>query len=582
MTLANDQESGNARKRLLPLQESDANDIMPAKHPELPLSLRLVYGLNGVTLSLPMTALLYIVNTRAAVPVRYLSAYGAVGFLPCSLKPFFACTSQYCQHQNILLVLLLIASGIFTAVTALVPRDGVVLCFLLAFCRGVTSTWPEFLLGVSLIQEAKRTERYSLAAAHFQSQAATSRNFGSLLATVAAFVLFVHRHFFANGDENELNDTVVTTLLVTSGVLNLLAAMIAWWFQVGDSITDPCASTGVVHDDNISSVELRSQPFSLCQTLFMGNGLVLVIFQLCIIVFAMQGPIESIASEPAWSCLVLLLIAALLLSMCRGPVKWQRIHRVGLFLMARHAIPDSTYLMGSFIYTQLQSTPILLQALSIMTMGMTTLSSWSYGKFFAGYSHGLSLLIVMAATTIGSSLLSLGNLMVVSESSHGDGHHWSFYLVLFLVGAVTTFAGEWQFLPDVIIATATVGEQEELTETIHSDLEDDVSSEEVDSAIVPLLLNEDEESLLVQDPSAQGGRRVDKQYDSTGIQYGTLISCIDFGDQIGSWVMVPLVSALGISRENDWAGLDTLIVLTAGLGCLSVLLLGIVREERSN
>ena len=68
--------------------------------------------------------------------------------------------------------------------------------------------------------------------------------------------------------------------------------------------------------------------------------------------------------------------------------------------------------------------------------------------------------------------------------------------------------------------------------------------------------------------------------DSTGIQYGTLISCIDFGDQIGSWVTVPLVTALGISRENDWAGLNEMIVLTSVLGLLSVLLLGILKDER--
>jgi hypothetical protein len=44
-------------------------------------------------------------------------------------------------------------------------------------------------------------------------------------------------------------------------------------------------------------------------------------------------------------------------------------------------------------------------------------------------------------------------------------------------------------------------------------------------------------------------------------------------------VTVPLVTALGISRENDWAGLNEMIVLTSVLGLLSVLLLGILKDE---
>jgi hypothetical protein len=47
----------------------------------LSLPLQILFALNGATLSLPSTALMYIVNTRAAVPIVYLSLYGALAFL---------------------------------------------------------------------------------------------------------------------------------------------------------------------------------------------------------------------------------------------------------------------------------------------------------------------------------------------------------------------------------------------------------------------------------------------------------------------------------------------------------------------
>ena len=577
-------ETDDCRECLL-LPPGELNDD-ETKDPELPLPLRLLYGLNGVTLSLPITALFYIVNTRAAVPVAYLSAYGAVAFLPCSLKPFYACVSQYyVKQRNALLVLLLIFSGIVTATTAFIPRGGVFWCFFLAFWRGVTSTWPEFLLGLSLIECAQETPKYTLAAAHMQSQAATCRNVGSLLATTLAFLLFLYRHIHGY---DELCDEVVRILLVASGVLNLVAAVVAWWFRVGDNLTNghvcPPGDFGSLGDrggTRPSPLDTHAGTWR-CISLCTGNGHILVLFQLCIIVIAMQGPIERISFESViWLCFVLLLVTALILvSVWRYPIQqWQRIHRVGLFLIARHAIPDSSYLMGSFIYSQLQSTPVLLQALSIVGMGMTALSSWSYGKLFARYSHGWSLLLVMACTTTASSLLSLGNLAIVTEA-HNSSHDWMFYLVIGLVGAVATFAAEWQFLPDVVLATATVGAQEHPRETIHWNVEEDISvGEEDESLVAPLIRGawrQGNDQVAAGTPNDYCGAAND---DSTGIQYGALISCIDFGDQIGAWVTVPLVTALGIGRENDWANLNVFIILTAILGLLSVLFLGILKDK---
>ncbi len=547
--------------------------------PELPLPLCLLYGLNGVTLSLPMTALLYIVNTRAAIPVEFLSAYGAVAFLPFSLKPLYACLSQHVQRQDFLLVGLLIASGICTAATAFIPSGGVVSCFVVAFLRGISTSWPEFLLGLCLIQHARdSSERYSLAAAHLQSQAATARNFGSFLATLIAFGVFLHW---------DLTDPVVTLLLVASGILNLFAALIAGWFKVGkkkqtgewlySSIQEDCEAVQQDSDDTYALERQQPQPRPLlsCTKLCHENGRIVVLFQLCIIIFAVKGPMEAFMSIWAWSSLMLLLVAALLytlFSQRHGVNEWQRIHRVGLFLMARNAIPGSFYIMSSFLYSQLQSTPVLLQAQSIVNMATTTLSSWSFGKMFARYSHGWSLLKLMAGTTVTSSLASLGNLAVVSEAHGEERHSWVFYGTVFCVGAVTTFAAEWKFLPDVVLATTAVDNcvPEVEMEGVKSDTKDMTTG-------AAALVRGD----VAHVDSTTGPCRANKlSDDSTGIQYGTLISCIDFGDQIGAWVTVPLVSALGISRENDWAGLNEMIVLTSVLGLLSVLLLGILKDER--
>ena len=48
---------------------------------------------------------------------------------------------------------------------------------------------------------------------------------------------------------------------------------------------------------------------------------------------------------------------------------------------------------------------------------------------------------------------------------------------------------------------------------------------------------------------------------SAGMQYASFLSCIDFGAQIGDWIAVPIVSSLGITRENHWDHLDSFIIL---------------------
>ena len=70
------------------------------------------------------------------------------------------------------------------------------------------------------------------------------------------------------------------------------------------------------------------------------------------------------------------------------------------------------------------------------------------------------------------------------------------------------------------------------------------------------------------------------------IEYGTLVSCIDFGDQLGSLLAAPLVAAWQISRENGFLHLDRLIVFCSGanlvitLGLLPLLWTSTTKQMR--
>ena len=65
----------------------------------LPTSLRIIYALSASTFQVSSIALLSIVNTRVTIPAEYLPAYGAISFLPYSLRPVFAWLSSLILHK---------------------------------------------------------------------------------------------------------------------------------------------------------------------------------------------------------------------------------------------------------------------------------------------------------------------------------------------------------------------------------------------------------------------------------------------------------------------------------------------------
>ena len=131
----------------------------------LPTSLRLVYALNSATFQVSSLALLSIVNTRVSIPATYLPAYGAISFLPYSLRPIFAWISSLIlrvldkrqqqidnsssssknRHDKLLCPAFILASLSFIG-TIFIPstKNGFILCFVWGFMRGVAGHGPTF------------------------------------------------------------------------------------------------------------------------------------------------------------------------------------------------------------------------------------------------------------------------------------------------------------------------------------------------------------------------------------------------------------------------------------------------------
>ena len=125
----------------------------------------------------------------------------------------------------------------------------------------------------------------------------------------------------------------------------------------------------------------------------------------------------------------------------------------------------------------------------------------------------------------------------------------------------------WNFMPDVVLATTAVKQSSNRT-----------------SLILPLV---DTAGLMEQDAQGQQEGEVTttnpdspesvQERHTRNMQYGTLISCIDFGDQLGAFVLGAMVATLNVTRENDWDHLGELIGYCALLGASSAVFILILR-----
>lgn len=536
----------------------------------LPLALKLLFALNGFSLAFPVTALLYIVNTRVEMSLALLPTYGAVAFLPNSLRPLYAYLSQT-RFRDRLIAFLLCLSFASTLLTALIPKHGVTLCFVAAFLRGVASSWPEFLLGLTLVDQARTCTDFDQACAVFQSQAATTRNIGSMTASVGALLLL--------SGQDSLHPATMDILLFVSAGSNLIGSGIALFYQVGRQ--------PIFHSEtsNVELVNYQSIPYedaSSCDTsltseadtddvptvCFWRNGTshnlrLVVLLQITVILFALRQPLESWLSLFAWQGITAASVLALIFSFTAAvwtTGQLQHSQKVGLFLILRHMIPEVTSLMIAYLYDIFATTPYLLQLLSITDVATATIATWSYGKFWSKFSSDKTLPLVIVGTTLVAAITSLSQIWLVRILPTLAETPLVQFGVVVIVRALVSWTGEWNFMPDVVLATTAVKHASK-------------------TAAAVVLTNEQDREIPAGNESIEQIEEIESPEDrqAINVQYGTLISCLDFGDQLGALVLAALISAFDVTRENNWDHLDDLTQLCCVLGVCSTLFVLILR-----
>merc|ERR1712224_113221 len=105
---------------------------------------------------------------------------------------------------------------------------------------------------------------------------------------------------------------------------------------------------------------------------------------------------------------------------------------------------------------------------------------------------------------------------------------------------------------------------EELDNLHHGTVNNNIRSNTTCSSSTPVGVASATENDTARNTSSDNIRREEVQDNgerTIAIEYGTLISCIDFGDQLGSLTVAPLVAILNVSRENNFLHLDYLILI---------------------
>lgn len=642
--------------------------------PQLSRPLGFLFAINGATLALPMTALLYLINTRVALPLELIPTYAALSFLPFSLQPIYAYLSTSCRigNRHYLLATLLLASAVFMYATSWIPPGGIMLCLLFGFLRGIGSAWTDFLLGLTLIEEAQQLsppplpqqqqqqgetleyndtsttttmsgpndpDRFSPSVAFLQAQAATCRNLGSFLAHVMATIGLAvltntdpsYESATSSSSSSSLHQTgsamsswSANVLFMMASLLNVIGSLVAWNARVGTTTTAATTTTTTVghratetaiptcHDDdelvhsnrsyhsfapylppvvtngddsvpqdslsqpllhtseNPSTIPPRScaRPRTTSNNFSCSNDMILLWLQICMIWLILEDPIVKVSSQRIWGMLSALAVLFLVVIGCctiqsTRRMKWRRAHWVGLFLILRHAIPSSSLLLDSYLYSLYESRPSILQVTTLCNMGVLTLASWSYGRVWTFTSRGTRLELVIAGTTALAALASGSQLILVWVVPKQLSLALKVVVTL-LVQCLTTLTGEWMFLPDIILATVSAAAE-------HREVH--VRDDDNDNNSIPVDRNGSEPS------QPRGGDHDEASSCRIGLQYGALISCINLGDQIGSLLTGPLVTLLHIRRGDHWENLDHLIEIEVFVTLFSIALIGLLTTK---
>jgi BT1 family. len=457
----------------------------------------------------------------------------------------------------------------------------------------------------------------------FQSDAATFRNIGSFLSQLLSFALIMAYRLVDHGnkaqqqqqqqqqqqekEENEteyaqhqLSDGLITVFFLLSSLFPFMAAFVVAKYGLFRTC---CGDNEVLEDDNTCQRKDRDlQHFGIFR-LIKYDLIGLVIFQLLLLLIGVRSIIVENTSSRTFVMLSFLLgtsmVISILLSRSKqvfpsneyvvthtsidGSSERKRIEsmvqqliylkKVGLYLVLRHAVPTLDVILSSFIYTIFRYKPLLLQSMSILGSGVAAISTWTYNKRFAekfSSVDGIKHVIILATTaccvwgmlTI-PFIRSFRNLIKDDKFTAGTMLLGTFTLFRLIGG----FLNEISFMPSIILATTTVIHEDAVNQNNdvdhdddHED-EDDVFEHELDPDINGL-----------EPPEQSVNCSVTKTIDS-GIQYGFLVACIDFGDQMSTFISMPLITFFGVTRENDWNNLEWFIFTCSILGMLSLIFL---------
>ena len=636
--------------------------------------LQILYGLNGATLSLPSLAFIALVNDRVAIPIDLLSAYGALTFLPWSFKPLYGMLERMMRcklnkRRHVLLIILYLFSSISIVLTATIPKNGVVPCFILGFVRGIVTSFPEFLIDLLLIDEAKdvadkeiscstndgnitarKQTLFEKASGIFQAQASASRNFGSLIANVTICILLLFLQFHnkdnqgGSATQSQLSDPVITAILLVTSLLPLMASFVVMtdFFEVKlghnycNSITN-LMNNGYEKitvfasslDTNFSNFEVEGRDENtihvnnfnenaivedvitpmdktLCATTTYNKSqkvslslekwdfFGIFMFQCLIIWSALKRMIDA-SSATLWligfttfTVSVFAYLIRLISIRCNSSNESSSFVSYGpaLFLILKQAIPQASYQWYSYTYYLFQTSPFYLQIISLIGISMSTFGSNIYAKFIA--PKNINLIKIFIATITMNTCISFFYLIVSDRwNNEPEKHLLMNFLILMPITSLSAFFSELQFLPSIVLATSCVqlpidSEENEHNSSSNIKLNQENTKEESTSQLFSI---EEDSTLQSAERVSDSNSDNDDHDRSEGVQYGLYTGCIDFGDQIGAWLSVPLVSALGINR-NDWSKLSELIFICAFCNLSSILFLFLIvptmRRQRRN
>ena len=579
------------------------------EEPKLANPIRILYFLNGATLALPSTALMAILNDVVQIPLNLLAAYGVIAFMPFSFKPLYSYLSTWlCQQgylsMSMLMAILLIMSGITTFLSGFVPKDGVIICFLIAFVRGIAVAFPEFLLGTFLVKQARKhsadpivsneyhqanrenhtsTEEeyqnnlefssFKKLASIYQSQASMSRNVGSFLASLVSFIIY-----FSNKSDS-LSIKNLRLMLLVAGLLPVGGAMVVLY---NDYITHETVSQHLKkrkrseltydeillndisqHRSDATTLEnsLASEPqlddnveSEMCAAKVDDVSTVgyntydkklMIILQTLLIWVVLQSTFVGNSSfDFIWKIgfgIIVFIAILIMREIADNSAKSLFQHKIVLYLILKQAIPDLSFIWSSYIYFLFGTRPAFLQLLSVLSSVGMVLGSGLYNRYLSVWRVKNSIMI----TTLFSSIATLLHLVLTNAWKDVD------YLSNFHVGAAIALAllssacSEAEFIPSVIIATSNI-----------------LSSDERDA------------NSGMNGESCEIKECDDKDvFDS--MQYSAYISFIDFGSQIGAWVSIPIIEMLHLSRDN-WSALFYFVIICTVMNILSLALIACI------